>query len=274
MHEKDRNLIQSVKDFFGGIGSISIPNKNFTVEFRVSALKDLINVIFPHFDNYPLITKKHSDYLLFKQIVLLMLNKEHASLEGIQKILNIKVYLNKGLSASLKKVFAHTIPMNKLEGRNENNTLHENLHPEWVAGFTTGESNFFIAVQRSKTKSGISASLRFTIAQHSKDVLLLENFINLFGGGRVVSYKNRALSEFIVAKSHLIVYHIIPFFDKYPILGSKHLNYLDFNSASYIINNKEHLNENGVGLGKILQLKNRITSRSLNNVIKKNTVLK
>jgi len=130
MHEKDRKLIQSVMDFFGGIGSISMPNKNSTVEFRVSALKHLVNVIVPQFENYPLITKKHSDYLLFKQIVLLMINKEHASLKGLEKIVNIKVYLNTGLSDSLNNVFPHTIPVNKLEGCSKNNTLHENLHPE------------------------------------------------------------------------------------------------------------------------------------------------
>jgi hypothetical protein len=72
------------------------------VEFRVSILKDLVDVILPHFDNYPLITKKHSDYLLFKQIVLIMLNKEHSTLESIQKAIYIKSSLNKGLSKNLK----------------------------------------------------------------------------------------------------------------------------------------------------------------------------
>ena len=188
MHEKDRKWIQSIKDFFRGIGSIPMPNKNFTVEFRVSALKDLVNVILPHFYNYPLITKKHSDYLLFKQIVLLMLNKEHTSIEGLRKIINIKIYLNTGLSDSLKNVFPHTIPINKLKGCSKNNTLHENLRPEWVPGFSTGESNFFIAVQRSKTKSGISASLRFSIAQHSRDVSLL----------KIVRYKSLSLKNLIL----------------------------------------------------------------------------
>ena len=89
-----------------------------------------MNVILPHFYNYPLITKKHSDYLLFKQIVLLMLNKEHTSIEGLRKIINIKIYLNTGLSDSLKNVFPHTIPINKLKGCSKNNTLHENLRPE------------------------------------------------------------------------------------------------------------------------------------------------
>ena len=42
---------------------------------------------------------------------------------------------------------------------------------------------------KSKTKSGLSTSLRFTIAQHSRDILLLENFINLYPGGFVMNYK-------------------------------------------------------------------------------------
>jgi hypothetical protein len=61
---------------------VSKPNNTSTVEFRVSTLKDIINVIIPHFDSYPLITQKFSDYILFKQVVLLMLDKEHNNLEG------------------------------------------------------------------------------------------------------------------------------------------------------------------------------------------------
>jgi hypothetical protein len=53
----------------------------------------------------------------------------------------------------------------------ESSIKNDNLHPKWVAGFskTTGESNFFIAAalqEKSKTKSGLSISLRFSIAQH------------------------------------------------------------------------------------------------------------
>lgn len=59
--------MSQLKFFFGGIGYVSKHNKTSTVEFRVNTLKDLVNVILPHFDNYPLITKKHSDYLLFKK---------------------------------------------------------------------------------------------------------------------------------------------------------------------------------------------------------------
>ena len=78
--------------------------------------------------------------------------------------------------------------------------------------------------------------------------------------GSVTNYKNRPLCEFVIAKFDVIFDYVIPFFEKHPILGSKRLNFLDFKTAAYIIKNKEHLNENGIGLDNILQLKKRITS--------------
>ena len=39
---------------------------------------------------------------------------------------------------------------------------------------------------------------------------------------------------------------------------NKYLNFLYFKSAAYIIKNKQHLDKNGIGLEKILQLKNRM----------------
>ena len=132
---------------------------------------------------------------------------------------------------------------------------------------TQGESNFFITLQKSKTKSGLATSLRFSIAQHSRDLLLLESFVKFFGCGYLAKYNNRSVYEFIVTKIDHIVEHIIPFFDKHPILGSKHLNFLDFKSAAYIIKNKEHLDKDGLGLKRILELKTRITSLYSNKAI-------
>ena len=266
MHEKDRALIQSMQDFFGGVGYVSKPNKTSMVEFRVSTLKDIINIIIPHFYNYPLITKKSSDYILFKQIALLMLNKEHNNLEELQKIVKFRASLNLGLSKDLKEAFPEVVAIKK--PNNFIKTPSKNLSPEWVAGFSTGESNFFIAIQKSKTKSGLAVWLRFSIGQHSRDLLLLESFVNFFGSGYVVKYKKRGICEFIVTKINHIVIHIIPFFEKYPVLGSKYFDYLDFKSVANIIKNKEHLNINGKGLEQILQLKNGTSLKALINMDK------
>jgi LAGLIDADG DNA endonuclease family protein len=100
--------------------------------------------------------------------------------------------------------------------------------------------------------------LRFSIGQHSRDISLLEGIVVFFGCGYVVNYTQRSVCEFIVTRTEHLANKIIPFFDKYPIVGSKYFNYLDFKSALDIIKNKEYLNPDGKGLEKILQLKNSI----------------
>lgn len=55
-----------------------------------------------HLDSYPLITKKFSDYVLFKQIVKLVGLREHLTKEGLLKLVSLKASLNWGLSEKLK----------------------------------------------------------------------------------------------------------------------------------------------------------------------------
>lgn len=57
--------------------------------------------IIEHFDNYPLITQKQGDYLLFREAVKLMLRNEHLTLQGLEKILAIKASMNLGLSKKI-----------------------------------------------------------------------------------------------------------------------------------------------------------------------------
>nr|YP_009160643.1 LAGLIDADG endonuclease [Hirsutella minnesotensis]AKR17972.1 LAGLIDADG endonuclease [Hirsutella minnesotensis] len=111
-----------------------------------------------------------------------------------------------------------------------------------MVGFSTGEKNFFIVIQNSKTKSGIAASLRFSIAQDLRDLFLLESFQHFFEYGYVAKYKNRRVCEFIITKINHLVNHVIPFFsDKHNIIGPKNFYFLDFKNAAFIIKNKEHL---------------------------------
>ena len=52
-----------------------------------------------------MLTQKLADYLLFKQVVELINNKAHLTIEGLQKIVNIKASMNLGLSDMLKSEF-------------------------------------------------------------------------------------------------------------------------------------------------------------------------
>ena len=261
MHEKDRFLVLKIQEYFGGIGLVSKPNNNSTVEFRVHSVKDITNVIIPHFDNYPLLTKKYSDYMLFKNVINLMLEKQHTNLEGVQKIINTRASMNWGLSDQLKKAFPETIPVIREEKVNNYNTL---VHSKpWIAGFSTGESNFFIAINKSKTTDNIYASLRFSIAQDLRDVDLLESFVDFFKCGYVVRYEKRSIAEFVVTRIDDIINHVIPFFEEYNIAGSKYSNYCTFKIAAFMVKNKEHLKDDG--LKEILLLKNKMGITTKNN---------
>ena len=110
IHKKDEELLRRIQAFFGGIGVISPQNKE-SVQYRVGSLKDLNDKIIPHFDKYPLISKKQADFILFKKIINLLNNKEHLTIEGLQKILCIKGSLNLGLSDELKTKFPNIKPI-------------------------------------------------------------------------------------------------------------------------------------------------------------------
>ena len=77
----------------------------------VLSLRDL-KVIINHFDNYPLITKKQADYLLFKQVLNFINNKQHLTDSGLNEIVSIKALMNLGLSDKLKAAFK-IIPVDK-----------------------------------------------------------------------------------------------------------------------------------------------------------------
>jgi hypothetical protein len=98
------DLILNLQKYFKGVGKIVIFKETCT--YRVDKLKDILEVIIPHFDKYPLVTQKLADYILFKKIVNLMVNKEHLTLDGLKTILSFKSSLNLGLSEELKIQFA------------------------------------------------------------------------------------------------------------------------------------------------------------------------
>jgi hypothetical protein len=106
-------LIKKLKVFFGGIGRINKSKTNNSFIYCVTKLSDLTNVIITHFVNYPLLTQKAEDFKFFKQVVELMQNKEHLTLDGLQKIVNIKASMNLGLSDQQKKEFSKIKPVER-----------------------------------------------------------------------------------------------------------------------------------------------------------------
>lgn len=54
LHVKDKALLEQIQTFFGGVGTVKVYKD--TVRFDISSVKDLFNVIIPHFKSYPLLS--------------------------------------------------------------------------------------------------------------------------------------------------------------------------------------------------------------------------
>jgi len=224
--------------------------------FRVTAISDLINIVIPHFELYPLITQKQSDFKLFKQIVELMKEKKHLTIEGLREIVSIRASINLGLPKNLQEAFPGVIPKERPVA-----PMVKSIKPYWLAGFSEGESCFFIDINKSShTKAGFQTQLKFLISQHGRG--LLNCIVNYLGCGKCY-IKSRGTGEYVVVNFSDIVQKIIPFFEKYSFKGIKLYNYTDFTKAANLILNKEHLKPEGVE--QILNIKNSMNRNRVFN---------
>jgi LAGLIDADG endonuclease len=99
IHEKDLALLESIKSYFGGIGHI-VKQGDGLFSYQVSSPKHISELIIPHFEKYPLITKKtkqknkKEDFILFKEVIDMVKNGEHLKPEGLQIFVNIRASIN------------------------------------------------------------------------------------------------------------------------------------------------------------------------------------
>jgi len=167
---------------------------------------------------------------------MLMEKGEHLKEVGIQAIINIRASLNLGLSEVQKVNFPNTIPVIR-----PCIPLTEIPHPEWVAGFITGEGCFFIKVNKGRNKVGVGVQLVFQVAQHIRDESLLKNFIAFFKCGHYIKPLNQEWGYFQCTKLSDNYNIIIPFFSQYLIRGVKAKDFSDWVKAVELINKGEHL---------------------------------
>lgn len=86
-HKRDLALLEQIQAYFGGVGSIVRQGQDFYA-YRVSSLKHILIHILPHFDQFPLISKKRADYLLWREVILILKSGEHLSYpSGIRQVL-------------------------------------------------------------------------------------------------------------------------------------------------------------------------------------------
>lgn len=124
----------------------------------------------------------------------------------------------------------------------------------WLAGFSDADGSFGIDISKSKThKTGFNIKITFIIKQ--KYDFLLKYVQNTLGGSIYIFNKNTDKEIYQYSSiNYKNAYNIIKYFSKYPPLhNSKYIHFLKWYKVYLIIQNKNHLNKEG--LDKIKSIK-------------------
>ena len=244
LHERDLALLLKIQQYFGGIGSIG--KSGNMVFYSVSSVKDLTNIVIPFFSNYPLLTQKAADFLLFKAVVEIIINKAHLTIEGFNQIINIKASMNRGISQIIKLNWQpqhNIVPVNRPFINTDNIP-----DPHWISGFVNGEGTFDLKIYKSKTKTGYAVQLRFRIPQHERDTYLIEVLKKYFDSGQIEKHTQFTAVTLVIVKFSDIIEKIIPFFDKYPLIGTKQKDFKLWCEIASIMKDGSHLSIEGLNL--------------------------
>lgn len=252
IHKKDRALLELFK-LKWGVGNLKDKGPD-AVCFTVTGINN-IKVVIDHFDKYPLITQKWGDFELFKRAFYIIESKKHLMVEGLKKLISIRATVNKGLSDELKSVFPDILPVKRPLLKDQ-----EIKDPYWFSGFTNAEGSFIIILSKSLTsRLGEKVVLRFSIAQHSRDEVLMKSFIEYLGCGNLNIRPGSQAVDFKITHFENLTLRFIPFFKKYPMMGIKSLDFADWCKVAEMIKNKTHLTPKG--LEEIKEINKRMNLR-------------
>ena len=237
LHIRDLEVLKRIKEFVS-VGSVTVRTRNGkpTGIYSVQSLKDLTEVIIPHFKEYPLLTQKQAYFILFYSLVNLMNNKEHLNEQGLKKIISIRASMNKGLTGTLKSIFPNIVAAQRSIIKNQ-----IIKSPLWLLGFVDGEGCFYLKITRKK-----QILLSFSITQHYRDKDLFNVIKDYLVCGVMEKTSTRPNTiSLIVSRLEDILNKIIPIFKENSLLTKKSLDFYYFSKVGYLMKNKEHLTEKG-----------------------------
>ena len=115
----------------------------------------------------------------------------------------------------------------------------------WLSGFTCGEGCFtgYLSLDK-KSLWGLQPGLDFNITQSTNDKLLLEGINFFFNNKGGVYNKPNNVSVVAFRNVKVLKEEIIPFFNKYPLVGIKSYELERWIKLIDIYYNKKHVGKN------------------------------
>lgn len=163
-----------------GVGSVSVDLNREMASFRIRDRKQLANIIFPIFDQYPLLTTKYFNYAKFKSAYTILEDKEltksqrNVQIETLQLTKPDESYISPGWS----KI---TLPIA------DANEAGKVISKSWLIGFVEAEGSFYLV---SKDASKLRIVHGFGISQ-KLDRVVLEGIKHILHISTKVAYKEK-----------------------------------------------------------------------------------
>lgn len=129
----------------------------------------------------------------------------------------------------------------------------QGLNPWAVTGITDAEGSFIVKLSKTNTSIGFRVQLDFSIGFHIKDIALLKEIRAHFGNVGTVRLMKDNFAFYSVRSLTDIVHHILPHFERYPLITQKMGDYLLFARVAKLMQNGMHLT--GPGLQSIVNIR-------------------
>ena len=119
-HEKHRYVLELFKHVFKTGTIYRKSGVHPVLNFSIDSRRNIIEKVIPFFDKYPLVVKDET-FRIFRSIVMAMERKEHFTIEGFKKIVDLAYSMNqqgKGRKHSKEYIFS-TLSTNSIRESSE-----------------------------------------------------------------------------------------------------------------------------------------------------------
>jgi len=121
-----------------------------------------------------------------------------------------------------------------------------------LAGFINADGHFGLYVYKNSESSiGERVIIKIQITQHNNSIIVLNHIIEFLKIGKIIKDPRHNVSSFVII-SLADINKFINIFKETKLYGAKALDYIDFCKGIQIMNNKEHLNREGLNIIKLL----------------------
>ena len=130
----------------------------------------------------------------------------------------------------------------------KNYSSTSDCNPWWITGLTEGKGNFSIDITKTtKAKLGKRVQASFNITQRDYNRVILDKCQKYFLVGHVrTNNKSSGMMIYRIRDLQHLLTIVIPFFEKYPLQGVKHLDYQDWARVVRIMETGGHLTKDGL----------------------------